>query len=333
MRRIIVILISLVLSYLYADDTLMAGSGDTLHPIISTDIEMQDEKLNIEFSGVWTVSVDYIFFNYGSPIDVDIAFVSENETNTSSDHRRDGNLTNMKTMANDVPLQTIQIKGNKEDYYSFKMRFAHGKNTLQHTYSIDGKISFDPLSYILKYRLTTGGNWAGGTIGNISIDVTFKVPIFLAAANTFFEKQGDFHEGINSYGKTYWFSRTGKLHFSAKMYKPEEDLVIDISTIGALDHEILIKKPIFSLYDLVNFDLKKSEKRVALLKSLSAEQLAFMRNAIYAWHGYNFKNQDLKNNFLKYGWYIPSSVQISLSEIELSNINLLKQIERENTLK
>lgn len=329
MKRIIITLVFLFLAHLYADDTLIAGSGDTLHPINATDIEMQDEKLNIDFTGVWNISVDYIFYNHGLPIDVDIAFVNENETSTSSGSQWDGSLKNMRTVANNISLTTVPQKGLKQDYYSFKMRFIHGMNTLHHSYSINGEISFDPLSYILKYKLTTGGNWAGGTIGNLTIDVNFNVPIFLAVANSFFEKQGDFHEGTNSYGKAYWFSRTGKLHFSEKMYKPKEDLLVNISTVGALDHEILIKKPIFSLYDLVNFDLKKTEKRLAILKTLSVEQLAFMRNAIYAWHGYDFKNQEIKQKFLKYGWYVPGSNTVVLSAIEQSNIELLKQLEQD----
>ena len=54
-----------------------------------------------------------------------------------------------------------------------------------------------------------------------------------------------------------------------------------------------------------------------------------MRNAIFARHGYIFKNKELADYFSTMDWYEPrySDVTSKLTEIELKNIEFLKKHE------
>jgi hypothetical protein len=56
-----------------------------------------------------------------------------------------------------------------------------------------------------------------------------------------------------------------------------------------------------------------------------------MRNAIYARHGYSFKNRQMRyffDNFVD--WYVPVStnVQPQLTKLETANIALIKRYEK-----
>lgn len=60
------------------------------------------------------------------------------------------------------------------------------------------------------------------------------------------------------------------------------------------------------------------------------EGLRIMRNWIFARHGYKFKSQDLREYFSQFSWYNPryDDVNSQLSEIELHNIEVIKQYEK-----
>lgn len=71
--------------------------------------------------------------------------------------------------------------------------------------------------------------------------------------------------------------------------------------------------------------LKKQE-----VENLYKADLEFIRNAVYARHGYSFKNRRVRYVFDNYvDWYIPISTDIrdQLTEVERENIALLKRYE------
>ncbi len=65
------------------------------------------------------------------------------------------------------------------------------------------------------------------------------------------------------------------------------------------------------------------------LKGLDKAKLRFMRNEIFARHGYIFKSQELNNYFKQQPWYKPTEGDVSakLSETERLNIALIKKLE------
>ncbi|HUR97941.1 MAG TPA: YARHG domain-containing protein [Pyrinomonadaceae bacterium] len=66
------------------------------------------------------------------------------------------------------------------------------------------------------------------------------------------------------------------------------------------------------------------------VENLPASELAFMRNEIFARHGYCFSRKELRQQFENESWYVPNTVDIKglLTEIERKNIVLIKRYEK-----
>jgi hypothetical protein len=90
----------------------------------------------------------------------------------------------------------------------------------------------------------------------------------------------------------------------------------------------------------VNFSYNKSQGDYpqtsrGLLKeddllNFTKDELSYMRNEIYARHGYSFKKKDIRQQFDKLGWYVPMSADVrsELTDVEKKNADLLKSIEK-----
>ncbi len=89
-------------------------------------------------------------------------------------------------------------------------------------------------------------------------------------------------------------------------------------------------------FERITSDAGKFNASTTLLKKEDVENmykrdLEVMRNAIYARHGYSFKNRQMRNFFDAYvDWYIPVSTDVSkdLTDIEKKNIDLIKRYEK-----
>ncbi len=85
---------------------------------------------------------------------------------------------------------------------------------------------------------------------------------------------------------------------------------------------------------LTNGVSSKNASAVLLTKkdveNLHKGDLEVMRNAIYARHGYSFKNRKMRYVFNYVDWYIPYSTDIrnQLTDLEKKNIDLLKRYEQ-----
>ena len=72
---------------------------------------------------------------------------------------------------------------------------------------------------------------------------------------------------------------------------------------------------------------------VRLLKDADLQvplgQLQYMRNEIYARHGYAFQNKNWATTFSQYDWYMPcyTNVDTRLTQIEKENVKRLKMVE------
>jgi YARHG domain len=66
------------------------------------------------------------------------------------------------------------------------------------------------------------------------------------------------------------------------------------------------------------------------VENMMKEDLMFMRNEIFARHGYCFKKKDLRQQFEMQDWYVPNTVDIKgfLTDIEKKNIELIKRYEK-----
>jgi hypothetical protein len=66
------------------------------------------------------------------------------------------------------------------------------------------------------------------------------------------------------------------------------------------------------------------------VENLMADELAMMRNEIFARHGYCFSRKEMRQRFENEDWYIPNTVDIKgfLTDIEKKNIALIKRYEK-----
>lgn len=70
--------------------------------------------------------------------------------------------------------------------------------------------------------------------------------------------------------------------------------------------------------------------KAADVENLMREDLEFMRNEIFARHGFCFSRKHLRQQFEMQDWYIPNTVNIKgfLTDIEKKNIALIKRYEK-----
>jgi hypothetical protein len=66
------------------------------------------------------------------------------------------------------------------------------------------------------------------------------------------------------------------------------------------------------------------------VENLPKSELEFMRNEIFARHGYCFRKKDLRQQFEMEDWYVPNTVDIKgfLTDTEKKNIALIKRYEK-----
>lgn len=69
------------------------------------------------------------------------------------------------------------------------------------------------------------------------------------------------------------------------------------------------------------------------LSSYTKRQLAFIRNEIFARHGYVFEKEDYNNYFMSKSWYYPNNYftgsEEELSTVERENLKLIQNLEKE----
>jgi YARHG domain len=66
------------------------------------------------------------------------------------------------------------------------------------------------------------------------------------------------------------------------------------------------------------------------VENMMKEDLMFMRNEIFARHGFCFKKKNLRQQFEMQEWYVPNTVDIKgfLTDIEKKNIEMIKRYEK-----
>jgi len=70
--------------------------------------------------------------------------------------------------------------------------------------------------------------------------------------------------------------------------------------------------------------------KTADVENLAKEELEWMRNEIFARHGYCFSRKEMRQQFENEDWYVPNTVDIKgfLTDLEKKNIALIKRYEK-----
>ena len=96
--------------------------------------------------------------------------------------------------------------------------------------------------------------------------------------------------------------------------------------------EFSLKKRAFN-YDPSVGSYPEASQRLLVpddVENMMKEDLEFMRNEIFARHGFCFKKKHLRQQFENEEWYVPNTVDIKghLTEIEKKNIEMIKRYEK-----
>lgn len=85
-------------------------------------------------------------------------------------------------------------------------------------------------------------------------------------------------------------------------------------------------------YDVNNGDYPEASTRLLTdedVNNLDSDELAYMRNCIYARRGYSFKDKEWRYTFEQKDWYMPTCIDVrdKLTDIEVTNIELIYDYE------
>ena len=194
------------------------------------------------------------------------------------------------------------------DYKKFNGKYSDEDTE---TFTWSDLIEYKTLGYILK----TGQNWKG-PIKRFRLKVTSaNGPFFL---DTCFK-------GLRRVSDNVYL-------FEAENYVPDQNIHLEFHWFGLMgetkwtpsDQNELLETSIAlaSVYNLENLEATKN------LNSLKKEQLRFLRNSIYARHGYKFSSADLTKFFAQFPWYSPKTKNVNLSEVEQQNIQWIQYLEK-----
>lgn len=92
-----------------------------------------------------------------------------------------------------------------------------------------------------------------------------------------------------------------------------ETSIVKINNDGTFDETKNFTIPDSRKYANLSYKILKSTE----IKKLTNEQLAEMRNEIFAFHGYAFKSSKWQKYFNNYSWYNPSKTEVSEEELNL----------------
>ena len=113
------------------------------------------------------------------------------------------------------------------------------------------------------------------------------------------------------------------------------NLEIDIENVFGATYEYAkthIKGgKIMNSKDVFNKDASSYYYTEADLRNLSAQELTYLRNQVYAKHGYIFKSQELNNYFKQFGWYYPRAgvSDAVFNRIEKANVEFIKNYQEQ----
>lgn len=355
MKHGILLLALLVQLATTANDGVYWGSGGVLHPIKETRISMAREFLSFTCrDGYADVQVLFDFFNPDSvPRSLLIGFQAPSASGDLPDSlcsippiknlriMKDGALLPYRmnvAECGDCPLaepgsMTFSQSEPGVFVYLFDITFQPGMNRVQHSYTFRSGGGVDR-AHSYNYILTTGAKWAGGRIGQFSLEVdmgrnaVFHVPdIFGPSATWSIVGTGRIGKR-DDVGRNMVRTISGKLLISVDDLAPEEDLEFYTEYV-MLDwpgedgpYNMRMYRALWerSVDDLGDGPLNKQELR-------------WLRNTIYAQYGHVFKDPELKRFFEQFEWYIPDpnvrADAIPLSPEDKLFIELIKLKEME----
>lgn len=313
---------------LYANDTYFSIVGGSLVPSqdVQTEIEMKSEVIKIRMEKeYYEVTVDFEFYNPGEKVELEVGFpffgfgvqghgkIYDFQCWTNGKQVRFDNLPIDKKWEHSYGLENAYIR---------KIMFKNNGVTKTRVRYKSTYGAAAPSYLLVHYLYGTGKPW-NKAIGKMTL---------ILEENYEYERVRTVKMG--SEDVTSQFTRLGE-----KTYQFERENVEpkDYNDVFELE---LSSSYEFSGYRAFPFGFFYKDRLITEkdLFWLDAEELRFVRNLIYALHGYEFKSQDLKEFVEISGpdWNPPYKPNPNFSEDDLSEIekaNIQTILEMENKVK
>ena len=354
-RSILLLFLASVFVLCKANDGVFYASGNTLIPVVETQVELKREFLKLKRDGEYmVVDVDFTFFNPGEAKEVIVGFVTPPAGGDISDDEAEhpqvsgfsvkvnGESLEYKiTRMEDTGFQLPDQVARGDDFvYYFDVKFEKGETRIQHRYRYRGGSSVELLSDF-DYRITTGKMWANGEIGEFNLEIDMGDGAYYSIPAQFMEETEEalpwepLGGSIISKPMKSFFESTvcmvkqyGKgVSLKLEHFKPDYDIfVAEYQPFNEVylwtenrEENPFIDEPYF----LVPGYGSESE-----LHELDKETIALIRNYFFAKYGYAFKSKKYQQVFEKFIWYkaIPGK-KVVLPKEEQEYVELLKKVE------
>ena len=89
---------------------------------------------------------------------------------------------------------------------------------------------------------------------------------------------------------------------------------------------------VYQYWEVLRKDASAYQFTESDLYSLTAKELTYLRNSVYAKHGYIFNSQELNDYFKLFSWYSPNPnvTESILDNMERTNVNFIKNYQEQN---
>ena len=337
MKKHLLLIFVFLIFLLYGNDGAYRSSGGIIYPINEETITLESEFLSFKVvDDVCYVNIQFIFNNpLEKPKKVLTGFQAPGSSGDLGADEKTNRIEKFKIFfENELISYTLkrayeengELYDEKdfvqEDYeensgiyvYLFEIDFKPGENIVNHSYSFPASSSVlcqKSFSYILR----TGAKWSGNKIKDLKVEIDM-------GDNQYFFVEDIFGDKAN-----WSIIGTGKIK--------EEKIMDEFKMVRVLSGKLFIsvkdftptKNIQFGVFSEKNFGIGRilnntMERNLFILETYDSdndyteEQLRFFRNAIYAKYGYNFRDQQLRDLFLQYDWYIPDP-NLKIEEIKL----------------
>ncbi len=349
----------------FTNDGVFYSQGGNLYPKKETTIQLKREVLIFTYLDTAVrVEILFEFYNPGEAKTETVGFVTP-PSSGDMPYRDDGlvdgefkhpQIFDFYAIVNDImqPWKVFKAKESgfrtdsegefyNEYVYYFDAEFQKGTNIIQHSYIYKGSSSVEYKNEFF-YRLTTGKMWANGQIDDF--ELLINIPGQGIYVPWSFQKSmepakwdvvgiGRLHDELTDFmGDTVrmGYLQSGMLRFHAMNFKPDFDLhfgMMNFFNMLAFEaNDLLSEVDAHLTLSPYYYGYEKSE-----LNDLSDFELMFLRNYIFAQHGYEFRNEELIAIFSMFSWYYPQAwkndeIDKEFSKEEMQLINDILEIEK-----
>ncbi|WNJ19041.1 YARHG domain-containing protein [Pontibacter sp. G13] len=361
----LLVILTLSLSTLKANDGAFFMSGNQLIPVSETQVSVQKEVLKVEriHGDYLKVTVDYVFYNPGEAKRILVGFEAASPVGDVSHTPKNGRhpyMENFLVQMNDQTLRyqvdmvntnTYYVNGSIQDQrelieqelaetdypdyfyvYHFYANFQSGENRVHHEYEFRLSNSID-LVYNFNYILTAANRWANKQIDDFTLIVDMGDFTSFNIAETFFQGPSNW-KGVRK------FVEGEKIPYATQNYgimgvvvgdQPLEFKMKNFSPEGELKVYLLRNFEFVSgevAFDFNAFELPYNWVNFQyLLHTKDDDSYKILRNLPYARRGYIFKTPVIQQYYERMEWYVPNpDYEAKLDDLEESELKWLKAL-------